>query len=79
MPLDDYLSAKEIKALTRKTWKSSQQKELEHMGILHAVRIDGSLAVLREHVEMYLLRKQPVVHKTRNERVTSPNWEALNA
>ncbi len=79
MPLDDYLSPKELKALTHKTWKSSQQKELEHMGILHAVRIDGSLAVLRDHVEMYLLRKQPEESRAKRVRTTAPNWEALNA
>lgn len=79
MSFDDYLSAKEIKALTGKTWRSNQQRELEHMHILHAVRIDGSIAVLREHVEMYLLRRQSVTTKSSSKKSLTPNWEAINA
>lgn len=45
------LSPDELVALTGKSKPSAQARELEHLGIPHKPRRDGSLVVLRVHVE----------------------------
>jgi hypothetical protein len=48
---------------------------LSKMGIEHRLRPDGSVAVLRSHVESVLSGKSDKKTKT----ATEPNWGALNA
>lgn len=48
------LSPAELADLTEKVKSSAQARELDHMKIPYRVRRDGSLAVLRVHVETLL-------------------------
>ncbi|MBS0380141.1 MAG: DUF4224 domain-containing protein [Proteobacteria bacterium] len=45
------LTEKEVRALTGKTYHKAQARALDSMGIFYRLRPDGSLAVLRVHVE----------------------------
>ncbi|GMG89620.1 hypothetical protein Cmtc_18990 [Cupriavidus sp. TKC] len=45
------LSPDELKELTHKSRSSAQVRALRSMGIEHKVRPDGSVAVLRAHVD----------------------------
>jgi hypothetical protein len=70
-----FLTREEIHALTTRVQYSAQIKALRAMGIEHRVRPDGSLAVLRSHIEQLF----GGMSKTRNDPVKEPNWGALNA
>lgn len=57
MPVTDssmFLSNAEVGALTRKHRRDAQSRALDFMGIAHRIRPDGSIAVLRKHVERLL-------------------------
>lgn len=77
MQTDEYLSPDEIRSLTGKTWRASQIHELKYMGILHRVRSDGSIAVMRKHIEDSLRRSPDENHQKSSRRKTQPNFEAL--
>lgn len=49
-----FLSDQEIEELTHRLRKPAQARVLTFMGIEHKPRPDGSLAVLRSHVERVL-------------------------
>lgn len=49
-----FLTAEEIAELTGRKLHKSQRTVLNHLGIEHKVRPDGSLVVLRSHVEKSL-------------------------
>jgi hypothetical protein len=49
-----FLTADEVRDLTGKVRNQTQVAALRHMGIEHRVRPDGSVAVLRAHVESSL-------------------------
>jgi len=69
---DMFLTPDEMKELTRRIQHRSQARELNHLGIMHKVRADGSILVLRPHVEEILGLKttsKPV-------REFQPNWAA---
>ena len=67
------LTEHEIQALTGRLRRPAQTRALKWMGIEHRVRPDGSLAVLREHVQNVLGVKQPPQGKTHE-----PDWSALS-
>ena len=70
-----FLDDKELIDLTHKTRSKAQAAALRGMGIEHRVRPDGSIAVLRSHIEKLLDGKT-----LENARIgILPNWEALNA
>jgi hypothetical protein len=46
------LSAEDVAAITGKTKPSAQARELEHMDIPYRTRRDGTLVVLRIHVDI---------------------------
>lgn len=46
-----FLTTSELVELTGKVRHSAQIRQLRHMGIHHKTRADGSVAVLRAHVE----------------------------
>jgi hypothetical protein len=48
------LAASELRELTGKARSDAQRRALDRMGILYRLRPDGTLAVLRVHVEMIL-------------------------
>ena len=70
-----FLTREEIRGLTTRIQYSAQVKILRAMGIEHRVRPDGSVAVLRMHVEQLLGGES----KQRNESIKEPNWGALHA
>lgn len=73
MHLGTFLTDSEIKDLTRRTRRDAQVRVLRFMGIAHRLRPDGTVAVLRGHVEMEMggtSRDRPVVN-------VEPNWAAI--
>lgn len=70
-----FLTRDEVRALTKRIQYSAQTKVLRAMGIEHRVRPDGSLAVLRLHIEQIF----GGVSEKRRQLSTEPNWGALNA
>ncbi|MDX2027188.1 MAG: DUF4224 domain-containing protein [Alphaproteobacteria bacterium] len=70
-----FLSSEELIELTGKQQRSAQMRALRYMGIEHKTRADGTLVVLKSHIEKLLDGVSPDVRVKRVE----PNWEALNA
>lgn len=70
------LTQDEIEALTGRHRKDAQVKALRYMGIEHRVRPDGSIAVLKAHID--LLLGGTVANHSR-QRSQSPNWAAIDA
>lgn len=68
------LNKRELYLLTCKVRYKSQIKVLNQMGITHSVRPDGSVVVLRSHIESKLGADRKARGST-----FEPNWEALNA
>lgn len=67
------LTHTELVELTGRRVKSAQVRVLRFMGIEHKIRPDGSVAVLRAHVEQVL-----GVHAQSLKRVEAePNWGAI--
>lgn len=59
------LTNKEIQELTNRKYYAAQARELDHLGIPYKPRTDGSLIVLRVHVEVEQKRKvatEPQLH-----------------
>ena len=48
----DVLSPSELGILTGKKYHSAQIRELNHMGISHRTRVDGSVVVVRADLPM---------------------------
>ena len=46
----DVLTPEELVILTGKKYHSAQIRELNHMGILHRTRVDGSVVVARADI-----------------------------
>ena len=70
-----FLSKAEIKALTNRIQYAAQIRTLRGMGIQHCVRPDGSVAVMRSHIEALF----GVQNRTASRTPTEPNWRALHA
>lgn len=68
-----FLTPEDIAALTLKTQRKAQRAALNFMGIDHKIRPDGSIVVLRAHVEKVLGSALPTATKKRRE----PNWSAI--
>lgn len=68
-----FLTPDEIFELTSRKTHAKQREALLHMGIEHRVRPDGTLAVLRSHVE-----KEMGGQSTGKQAETyEPNWNAI--
>lgn len=70
-----FLEPKEVRELTGRVHYASQAKVLRSMGIEHRARPDGSLALLRSHVEDVMGGGQSKPKKTEPEI----NWSGVNA
>lgn len=68
-----FLSHDEIAGLTGRKRKDAQARALKFMGIEHRIRPDGSVAVLRHHVEHEL----GMVENKASRKEATPNWPAL--
>jgi hypothetical protein len=73
---DMFLSDEEISSMTSRVQHAAQARALRTMGIAFKQRADGSLAVLRAHVE-----KEFGISGDRQPRKKDfqPNWSGLNA
>ncbi len=71
-----FLTGDDLHELTNRIHHSKQALVLRSMGIEHRIRPDGSVAVLRRHVEELL---GVVAIATRKSKITEPDWRALNA
>lgn len=71
-----FLDSAEMRELTQRSHRTSQAKVLRSMGIEHRSRPDGSMAVLRSHVEHILGGSAKISKKLAD---IEPNWSALNA
>ena len=69
-----FLNANEMQELTGRIQHRSQARELNYLGIVHRVRADGSMLVLRAHVEQVL----GVKRERRPATNIEPNWAACN-
>jgi Domain of unknown function (DUF4224) len=70
------LTQDEVEALTGRHRKDAQVKALRFMGIEHRVRPDGSIAVLKAHIELVL---GGIAQPSTRQHRTQPNWAALDA
>lgn len=68
-----FLLPEEIVELTGRKTRSKQREALQQMGIEHRVRPDGTLAVLKSHVESEMgggsVHQPTAAHE--------PNWGAI--
>lgn len=70
-----FLTREEVAALTGRVRRDAQQRALRAMGVEHRVRPDGSVAVLRAHVEqVFGLRPE----KAKPAKTQEPNWDAVH-
>lgn len=68
-----FLTKQEVAEMTDRVQRAAQTRELTHMGVIHKLRADGSVLVLRAHVEQllgYQARTKP------KEPHFEPNWAA---
>lgn len=69
-----FLNARELIELTSRSRPKAQIRALQFMGIEYRVRPDGSVVVIRAHVE------HSVSHDDKNHRMVrepQPNWGAI--
>lgn len=72
-----FLDSTEVRELTARVQHAAQAKVLRAMGIDHKARPDGTIAVLRSHVEQALGGGVPAA--VRKKAAPEPNWGALRA
>lgn len=71
-----FLDDDELKSMTHRVQRAAQAKMLRSMGIAFKQRADGSLAVLRSHVEREFGASEVRKPKAKD---FQPNWSGLNA
>jgi len=69
-----FLEPEEITALTNKQRSPAQAKALNGMGIEYKIRPDGSIAILRAHINK-VFGAEP--EKARKTRTAQPDWAAI--
>lgn len=69
-----FLTAGEVRELTDRVNMNSQVKVLRAMGIEHRMRPDGSVVILRSHVNKVFDGLAGSVNKN---KTVSPNWGAI--
>lgn len=70
-----FLTKEELREMTLRTQYAAQVRALRAMGITFKIRADGSVAVLRAHVEEEFGGRGTVKAKTDE---FQPNWEGIN-
>lgn len=70
-----FLSPQEIIDLTGRQRRGAQLRALRGMGITHMIRPDGTVVVLRAHIESALGNGNDAQIKTSQE--AQPNWGAI--
>lgn len=71
-----FLSLTEVIDLTHRRTRNSQVSALRQMGIDHKVRPDGSLVVLRAHIEKTF---GATLATGKIKKKSEPDWSALHA
>jgi len=71
---DFLLTPAEVRELTGRVRRSTQAQTLRSMGIEHRIRPDGSIVVLRAHVERVLSGE---IHLKSRNTESEPNWSAM--
>lgn len=75
---DIFLLPEEIQILTQRKNKASQEAMLKAMGISHLLRPDGSVVVLRSHIEKILDGDADAsLVKGSSNKLPIPNWDAI--
>lgn len=69
-----FLTPEEIRELTHRVKHGAQAVALNTMGIMHKIRPDGSIVVMRDHVESLF----GIAEKSRKAKVIEPNWSRIN-
>lgn len=70
-----FLTREEISQLTNRQRHDAQARALRFMGVEHRIRPDGSMAVMRAHVEKMFCGEQSAA-STRI-KIIEPNWSAM--
>lgn len=70
-----FLDAQDLVELTNRRRRDAQAKMLLAMGIEHRIRADGTIAVLRAHVERLFGAAPRSMPK--EQRPLEPNWTAM--
>ena len=70
-----FLDHEEVKRLTNSTGRDAQSKALRAMGIVHKVRPDGSIAILRDHINKIFAGDSDSNMKPIKSQ--EPNWDAI--
>lgn len=70
-----FLEPSEIEGLTNRVRPKAQAKALRQLGVEHKVRPDGSVAILREHVNNVFGGNTTATQ--RRHKPTGPNWAAI--
>mgnify|MGYP003635248728 CR=1 FL=1 len=70
-----FLDRQEMVELTNRTRRDAQIRALRYMGIEHRTRPDGSLVVLRSHLEQVL--GGSVGEKKSKPKEIEPDWSAI--
>lgn len=68
------LDRTELESLTHRTRASAQVRALRFMGIEHRLRPDGTVAVLRTHVEQVF---GTLPAEKRKDPANEPNWAGI--
>lgn len=71
-----FLTDEEVAELTGRVRRAAQLRALRSMGIEHRTRPDGSIAVLRSHLEKLLGGTATAAPTMKRQE---PNWEAFDA
>jgi hypothetical protein len=71
-----FLSEEEIREMTQRIKRSAQAKMLRSLGIVFKIRADGSLLVLRSHVEKEMGDAPAGKAKQKDYQ---PNWSGIHA
>lgn len=70
-----FLSEEEIREMTQRIKRGAQAKMLRSLGIVFKTRADGTLLVLRSHVE----KEMGAAPTGKAKKEFQPNWSGLNA
>ncbi len=71
-----FLEPSEIHSMTNKVRRPAQTRVLNNMGIEHKVRPDGSIAILRAHINN-VFGGNPSELSSNKPKVVLPNWAAI--
>lgn len=71
-----FLDTDEIINLTNRKRRAAQKIMLNALGIQYKTRADGSIAILRSHVEKEFGGTD---NEKKKQRIIEPDWDAMNA